>query len=152
MNRTRVMLATYVDLDPVPGTFHTVESARHCTNAILQHSIGHYTPIVGIISSGRTFYNVEFDQNNDFWEDKPEYNLLFIKGALNHLNEMLTARGYLFLNEVYEKLGLPKTREGQIVGWTDGPVPWDHKENGATIHISFHTDGCIIDKAFEEDR
>ncbi len=33
------------------------------------------------------------------------------------VNGKLQARGYLFLNEVYERLGLPQTREGQVYGW-----------------------------------
>jgi hypothetical protein len=32
-------------------------------------------------------------------------------------NEKLKAQGYLFLNDVYEMLGIKKCREGQVVGW-----------------------------------
>lgn len=153
MNRTRIMLATYVDLDPIPGTFHTADSARNSVSGILKHSIGHYSPVVGIIGYGREFHRVEFDHNNPNWQSNPEYNILFVKSQLNWLNEKLVAQGYLFLNEVYEALGFPKTREGQIVGWTEGPVSWDpqYNENG-TVDIMFHTLGCIIDEAFEADR
>lgn len=46
MDRERIMLSVMVDLDPVPGTFHTPESARDSVQAILLSSIPHYEPIV----------------------------------------------------------------------------------------------------------
>lgn len=46
MERKRIKLEILVDLDPVPGTFHTPESAKQCVEAILLSSIGHYHPIV----------------------------------------------------------------------------------------------------------
>ena len=30
---------------------------------------------------------------------------------------MMKSRGYLYLNDVYEMLGIPKTKEGHVVGW-----------------------------------
>ena len=51
------------------------------------------------------------------WEKDPEANLTFLKCQQAHANDILTQRGYLFLNEVYEMLGIPKTAAGQIVGW-----------------------------------
>lgn len=46
--RTRIKLAVYVDLDPIPGTFHTAESAQHCVRNILNDRIEHYNPTVSI--------------------------------------------------------------------------------------------------------
>lgn len=151
MPSPRVMLATYVDLDPTPGAFHTADSARSIVNATLQRVMPHYTPIVSVVSYGRQFHTVIFDHHNTNYNgSSPEYNMLFVKGVLNYLNSRLAARGYLFLNEAYEALGLPLTREGQIVGWTDDQVSWDPKYNdNGTIEICFYVEGCIIDKAFE---
>lgn len=151
MNRTRIMLATFVDLDPVPGTFHTADSARSCVNGILQQSIPHYTPIVSIVSYARHMHNLMFDYHNmNYSGGSPEYNMLFIKSVMNHLNDMLSARGYVFLNEAREALGFPLTREGQLLGWTEDHITWDSKylDNG-DVDISFYVEGCIIDKAFE---
>lgn len=50
MQRTRIKLGTYVNLDMVPGTFHTAESARNVVQSILNDAIGHYTPSVSIES------------------------------------------------------------------------------------------------------
>ena len=48
MERTRIKLEVYVDLDPVPGTFHTKESAQNVVRNILNGAIPHYNPIVSI--------------------------------------------------------------------------------------------------------
>ena len=48
MERTRIKLDVYVDLDPVPGTFHTKESAQNVVRNILNGAISHYNPVVSI--------------------------------------------------------------------------------------------------------
>ena len=58
-----------------------------------------------------------FDEYCAGWTKDPEYNLMFLRMQQNWANDTLRTRGYLFLNEVYEQLGLPKTKDGQIVGW-----------------------------------
>lgn len=45
-NRRRVALVVYVDLDPIPTTFNTSESAVENVQEILEWSIGHYKPQV----------------------------------------------------------------------------------------------------------
>lgn len=62
-----------------------------------------------------------FDSSNPNWEENPEYNLMFLKTQENYANDKLRAKGYLFLNEVYEMLGLEPTKAGQIVGWVYNP-------------------------------
>lgn len=46
--RKRIKLEVYVDLDPVPGTFHTKEGAGSIVAQILQQQIPHYNPAVSI--------------------------------------------------------------------------------------------------------
>ena len=58
-----------------------------------------------------------FDDGCIGWEKDAEHNLFFLKQQQNWANERLQKRGYLFLNEVYEMLGIPATRAGQQVGW-----------------------------------
>lgn len=48
MPRTRVRLDVYVDLDPVPGAFHSMDSARNCVGAILRNGIPQYNPLVSV--------------------------------------------------------------------------------------------------------
>ena len=66
-----------------------------------------------------------FDEGSPDWNDNSEYNLMFLKVQQNHANDLLKAKGHLFLNEVYDLLGIPRSRAGQIVGWVydkDNPV------------------------------
>lgn len=62
-----------------------------------------------------------FDEASPYWSKDAEYNLVFLKSQQNYANDMLIARGRLFLNEVYEMLGIPKTKAGQVVGWVYDP-------------------------------
>lgn len=63
-----------------------------------------------------------FDEASPYWQKDPEYNLMFLKAQQQYANDLLKARGRLFLNEVYEMLGIEKSKAGQIVGWVYDPV------------------------------
>ena len=58
-----------------------------------------------------------FDEYCTGWTKDPEYNLMFLKQQQNWANEKLRAKGHLYLNEVYDMLGIPRSKAGQIVGW-----------------------------------
>ena len=58
-----------------------------------------------------------FDEYCLGWEKDAEQNLMFLKKQEFYANNVLKSRGYLYLNEVYESLGIPKTKAGQVVGW-----------------------------------
>lgn len=58
-----------------------------------------------------------FDDGCAGWDKDPELSLSFLKTQQNYANEILKSRGYLFLNEVYDMLGIPRSKAGQIVGW-----------------------------------
>lgn len=63
-----------------------------------------------------------FDETcDDFDKKNREYNLTFLKMQQNWANEKLKAKGHLFLNEVYDSLGIPRTQAGQQVGWVYNP-------------------------------
>lgn len=107
-----------------------------------------------------------FDETCPNWERDAEYNLTFIKNVERFMNEKLQTQGYLFLNEVYEAFGWPKTRAGQQVGWIydeknpigDNRVDFGiydmHKAvnrefvNGyeKSIWLDFNVDGVILDQ------
>lgn len=106
-----------------------------------------------------------FDESSDQWEKDAEANLFFLKMKQNYFNDRLRARGYVFLNEVYDELGLLPSKAGQIVGWTrgygntesDGYIDfgiydlYDQNKrdfvNGyeRSILLDFNVDGPIID-------
>lgn len=58
-----------------------------------------------------------FDESCIAFTKSPEDNLWFLKQRQGEANRRLQHDGYLFLNDVYEMLGLPKTKAGQVVGW-----------------------------------
>lgn len=58
-----------------------------------------------------------YDESCTGWSKEPEYNLMFLKAQQQYANDKLIAKGHLFLNEVYEMLGILPSKEGQIVGW-----------------------------------
>ncbi len=62
-----------------------------------------------------------FDETNPNWERDSEFNLNWLKAQQSYCNDLLMGRGYLFLNEVYDILGFPRTKAGQVVGWIYDP-------------------------------
>lgn len=103
-----------------------------------------------------------FDEGNPCWTKDSEYNLMFLKYQQNHCCDMLKFRGHLFLNDVYNQLGLPKTKAGQMIGWVydekkpagDNFVDFDifHERNADFINgysnkciLDFNVDGNILD-------
>lgn len=105
-----------------------------------------------------------YDDGCAGWTKNPEYNLIFLKQQQNWANEKLKANGHLFLNEVYEMLGIPKTVIGQRVGWVydeNNPVGDNFVDFGIydlynekardfvngyerTILLDFNVDGDIL--------
>jgi hypothetical protein len=100
-----------------------------------------------------------FDKKAVGWSKEPEINTYFLLQQQAYANEKLKARGYIFLNEVLDMLGLPRCRRGQIVGWIynkdnlglgDNFVDFglvDPHANGidGAIVLNFNVDGSIID-------
>ena len=58
-----------------------------------------------------------FDDGCAGWTKDREYNLMFLRDQQRYANDLLKSKGHLFLNEVYDLLGIPRTKAGQIVGW-----------------------------------
>jgi len=105
-----------------------------------------------------------FDQLCPEWQKNPEYNRAFLQCQQNFANDKLRMRGHLFLNEVYDALGLERSQAGQVVGWVlskDGDNYVDFGifdditnpnvrdfVNGLSdaILLDFNVDGVIYDK------
>lgn len=66
-------------------------------------------------------YSRTFDISNKNWVNNPEHNRMFIKIQQQYMNDRLRAVGHLFLNEVYDMLGFPRSAQGQLVGWFRKP-------------------------------
>lgn len=66
-------------------------------------------------------YSRVFDWRNPYWDKDEAYCEMFLKARQSLCNDKLRANGYIFLNDVLEYLGFPKTRVGQEVGWIYDP-------------------------------
>lgn len=87
----------------------------------------------GISQYARIFDEGEWDEANKRWiwknyvwkddNDQNQANLRFIE---REMNGRLARDGYLFLNDVYKRLGFPPTIDGQVVGWLYDSVKGDH--------------------------
>lgn len=111
-----------------------------------------------------------FDEGCYEWTDDAEVNLCFLRRQQEYANDLLISRcfdgkgGYVFLNEVYDMLGIPRTKAGQYVGWyydDENPIG-DNKidfgiynTNRANVNfvngyepvilLDFNVDGLIMD-------
>lgn len=62
-------------------------------------------------------FSILFDETSSMFKNSAEYNRMCIKGLQELVNHKLRADGYVFLNDVYDGLGLPRTSDGQLYGW-----------------------------------
>lgn len=104
-----------------------------------------------------------FDEECVMWSKDPELNKYYLLNQQNYANEKLRHQKYLFLNDVYDMLGMPRTKAGQVVGWVykednpigDNYIDFDiynsHNRDfingvaGSAILLDFNVDGCILD-------
>lgn len=107
-----------------------------------------------------------FDDGCTGWTKDPEFNLMYLKRQQEYANDVLQAKGHLYLNEVYDMLGIPRTKAGQVVGWIydeKNPVGDNFVDFGIydsalkevnrdfvngyerTILLDFNVDGNILD-------
>lgn len=70
--------------------------------------------------NGYSVYARFFDEASPQWQKNPEYNRIFLQCQQTYANNMLHARGHVFLNEVYDMLGLERSSAGAVVGWVLG--------------------------------
>lgn len=56
------------------------------------------------------------DTTNE-WDPQSEYNLAKLRSVQSYATLRLNAKGHLFLNEVFDELGLSRTPAGSQVGW-----------------------------------
>ena len=107
-------------------------------------------------------YAVFFDESSDRWTKNPEFNKLTLITLQQLANEMYDSQGHMFLNEVYDMIGVPRTQAGAVVGWIKGAGD-DYIDFGIhnafsekardfvngyerSILLDFNVDGVIYDK------
>lgn len=90
------------------------------------------------------------------WEENREWNVMYLKAQQTYFNDALRNRGYVFLRDVFECLGLPVTKTSLFVGWYydlsnasgDNYIDFDihEKGDGSDIELDFNVDGDITNR------
>jgi hypothetical protein len=108
-------------------------------------------------------YAVWFNETCMAWTKDPESNKFFLLRQQDYANEKLKHNGYLFLNEVLDMIGAPRTKAGQVVGWIfdpKNPVGDNYVDFGLfgshaknfingyerSVLLDFNPDGNILDR------
>jgi hypothetical protein len=124
---------------------------------VVHENVGYVDP------SGFSQYAKFFDECNQNWQRDAESNLLFVTANQNYANDLLHKNGHIFLNEVYDLLGMERTKAGAVVGWVLGSGGDDCIDFGIydgnnekkrdfvngyerSILLDFNVDGVIYDK------
>ena len=107
---------------------------------------------------GTSCYGFKFDEKCAGWSENRETNVYFLRYQQDYANELLRTRGHLFLNEVCDMLGAPRTKLGQVCGWVykennpigDNYVDLDifndrNTEDNNVFVLDPNVDGCILD-------
>lgn len=83
------------------------------------------------------------DENCSVWDSSDDITELNIHAQLNYMNDLLRTRGYVFLSDVYDALGIPRTPASQVVGWLWRKGDGDHYISFGNIEehrIKFYDD------------
>lgn len=106
-----------------------------------------------------------FDSRSRQWSKDPQMNITYLMAQQRYFNNLLQSRGHVFLNEVYDALGVDRTKGGQLVGWLRNRAPGEgdgfidfgighYGEEikldpmcgwGYVISLDFNVDGVILD-------
>jgi hypothetical protein len=104
-----------------------------------------------------------FDEYNRNWQREGTLNQMFISCQQNYANDLLRSRGHVFLNEVYDMLGMERTSAGAVVGWVLDDEGDNYVDFGVfdgdifeavrfvngeerSILLDFNVDGIVYDK------
>jgi len=120
--------------------------------------------LVEVVEDGKVSgYARFFDQMSPAWQKDATLNMYFLRTQQQFANDVLKSRGHLFLNEVYDMLGIPRSQAGAVVGWVRNNSEGDNfvdfglynPENPAgrdfvnsyekSILLDFNVDGIIYD-------
>jgi hypothetical protein len=127
---------------------------------VVQNELGKKEEAKSVDPNKWSPYAKMFDEYNRNWEKDSELNRLFIQCQQNYANNLLQVRGHIFLNEVYDMLGVDRSKAGAVVGWVVGEdgdnfidfgiyEAWNSRfVNGfeRSIVLDFNVDGVIYDK------
>ena len=127
--------------------------AAHVVDAVVS-SLKALSPYARIIA----------EESSTCWDPSEDYTSQNLAAVQLWANRRLERKGHLFLNEVFDQLGLSRTREGALVGWLkngegDNYVSFgdfdasvyrvpndDYTRVDANFIVDFNVDGVIWDR------
>lgn len=130
---------------------------KKTTNVIVDLETGEQTTETAYIQEkpSVSIYSRVFNRKNLNWNPSCALNMMFLRSIQDEMNYTLKAKGHLFLNEVYDRLGFKRSEAGQFVGWVYGGSGDDYIDFGLynlkgrddepdAIVLDFNVDGNIM--------
>lgn len=120
--------------------------------------------VFSMVGDCSPYARIVSETSSDVWDPSEDYTLMNITSVQDWANRRLHKRGHLFLNEVFDQLGLSRMKEGALVGWLkdgdgDGYVSFgdfeslvyrvpdeERKRIQSNVILDFNVDGVIWDK------
>ena len=105
-----------------------------------QDAAGNKKVVKGVVERAhKSLQGVWFSDSQEFFKDDHHYNKEFLYNSELRLDAKLCRSGHLFLNEVYDELNLPRTKEGALMGWSVG----DSFGFSLDVHDTTDQQGCF---------
>lgn len=120
--------------------------------------------VVNSLKALSPYARIIAEESSTCWDPNEDYTSQNLAAVQLWANRRLERKGHLFLNEVFDQLGLSRTREGAVVGWLkngDGDnyvsfgdfdasvyrVPSDdYTRIDSNFIVDFNVDGVIWDR------
>lgn len=120
--------------------------------------------VVNSLKALSPYARIVAEESSTCWDPNEDYTSQNLAAVQLWANRRLERKGHLFLNEVFDQLGLSRTREGAVVGWLkngegDGYVSFgdfdasiyrvpsdDYTRVDSNFIVDFNVDGVIWDK------
>ena len=120
--------------------------------------------VVNSLKALSPYARVIAEESSTCWDPNEDYTSQNLAAVQLWANRRLERKGHLFLNEVFDQLGLSRTREGAVVGWLkngegDGYVSFgdfdasiyrvpsdDYTRVDSNFIVDFNVDGVIWDR------
>jgi hypothetical protein len=99
----RVAFLVFVDLDPIPGEFHTKESAQNSLRNILHDRIPQYNPLVSLAPA--TLSTSIEDAQRIPRADLTFFNRRDVKRTYNRITDIIDEDGYASVLDLYGMTG-----------------------------------------------
>lgn len=120
--------------------------------------------VVNSLKALSLYARIIAEESSTCWDPNEDYTSQNIAAVQLWANRRLERKGHLFLNEVFDQLGLSRTREGAVVGWLkngegDGYVSFgdfdasvyrvpsdNYTRVDSNFIVDFNVDGVIWDR------